>query len=463
MSHSPVCISLEEVPLLQPRNSGDKNNPIEIVHAESTDAPSNWGVATTNAAFNMANAITGAGMLALPYAIAQSGLPLGIVALVVIAAATDWTLRDLVSLALRCNAHTYERLAEIAFGEVGYLILTISQFVYAWGASIAYLIVMADSLPPALYRWTGVEVLHSREFVLVLMGVVVVLPLSMLKNLHSIARASVISMAAVVFVVVAVVYRYTTMHGVAPEETDYEKYLSVHASFFPCVGVFTFSYLCQHQSILVARSLPFVTPNQWGIVSSSAIYTSTICYLAMGVAAYFTFLHDIKPDLFESYEESDDLINACRVLFAASLILSYPLQLVVARHSVESMYFRYRTPKRVRSVSDEFEGMKDISGTPPMTTTIFEHITMTVLLWASTLLISWCVTNLSEMLDISGGLSGAVVGFIMPAAIHFRLASPRFFPFNSDNVTAVLVMILGIVTLVSSLSAAIYNIVMEFR
>ena len=71
------------------------------------------------ATFNLCNNIVGAGIIGIPFAIAQCSLVIGVVMIVVFGWMTVKSLRMLIESAKRVNVPTYERLAEAAFGKSG--------------------------------------------------------------------------------------------------------------------------------------------------------------------------------------------------------------------------------------------------------------------------------------------------------------------------------------------------------
>lgn len=77
---------------------------------------------------------------------------MGVLLLILVAMATDKTLRMIVELAsfhptLRhLGVHTFEDLMRIPFGNMGSHFILLSMFVLAYGAMVAYLLIVKDTV-----------------------------------------------------------------------------------------------------------------------------------------------------------------------------------------------------------------------------------------------------------------------------------------------------------------------------
>jgi len=74
---------------------------------------------------------------------------------------------------------TFEKLAAFPFGGFGRGFVLLSMFVMAYGAMVAYLLIIKDTVPTLLGFDHGVNAGIEREIVLVITSLIVMLPLSM--------------------------------------------------------------------------------------------------------------------------------------------------------------------------------------------------------------------------------------------------------------------------------------------
>jgi len=124
----------------------------------------------------------------------QSGLIVGLLLLGFVGYLTDKSLRIMIDMATfhpKLKGHsikTYEKLASIPFGPVGRGFILLNMFIMAYGAMVAYLLIIKDTVPTLIFsiaaeRYAGVE----RELVLIGTSLVIILPLSMFRVSAAIA------------------------------------------------------------------------------------------------------------------------------------------------------------------------------------------------------------------------------------------------------------------------------------
>ena len=127
---------------------------------------------------NFLNSIVGAGIIGIPYALYHCGLVTGLILLAYVGYLTDQSVRMIVEMGRELDVYNYEKLAEKVFGRRGYVTITIFMFLLAFGAMVAYMVIIGDIVPPIL----GIEVTGaSRALSIILCSGMVMLPLSTLK------------------------------------------------------------------------------------------------------------------------------------------------------------------------------------------------------------------------------------------------------------------------------------------
>jgi len=95
----------------------------------------------------------------------------------------------------------------VAIGEKAYLFTAFMNLLFVIGALAGYQIIIADICKPVLEDWVGEgSFWASREFVVLAITIVFLIPLSLFTQIHSLVIASIVgifSVAAVVMVVIA--------------------------------------------------------------------------------------------------------------------------------------------------------------------------------------------------------------------------------------------------------------------
>ena len=136
-----------------------------------------------------------------------AGFYFGIFLLILVAYLTDYGVRNLVASGVRKYRYDYELITEWAFGSKGYYLIVIFMFLFAYGAMVAYHVVIGDTVPGIITTYGGENVtdpFDQRWFIVVLFSVCFMLPLSLLKHMASLSITSFFSVFSVFFIVAAV-------------------------------------------------------------------------------------------------------------------------------------------------------------------------------------------------------------------------------------------------------------------
>ena len=99
---------------------------------------------------NLVNAVIGAGIVGMPYAIKETGLVAGAFLILLCAMMTEKSLRILIGTAKHVGVPTYERLFESTYGSFGFYFVSINMIVMAYGGCLTYLMIIKDTLPVLL-------------------------------------------------------------------------------------------------------------------------------------------------------------------------------------------------------------------------------------------------------------------------------------------------------------------------
>ena len=151
----------------------------------------------------MSNTILGAGMLALPHALAQSGLLVGLLLLALFAALSLLGLHLLSAAAdLAGRPSSFYAVAEKAVPGSG-LLIDAAIAVKCFGVATAYLIIVGDAMPQAVEAFGATGLLLDRR-TWTLGAAVLVSPLAYLKQIDALRHTSLLALLSVLFVTVLV-------------------------------------------------------------------------------------------------------------------------------------------------------------------------------------------------------------------------------------------------------------------
>ena len=293
------------------------------------------------ATFNLINCILDAGIVGVPYVFGQSGLPLGIVLVLIAAVATCFTLELLITIsdracrtgAIACVA--YEELAELAGGPIFRSAVLLTQFLFCIGALVGYIIVVKDNLATSLFGLTSQDWLDHRYLVTLGTAVLILLPLCCLRSVADIGHVSAITIGVVVGIIVIFAYELGYEND-CPGCPNPDYALIAKSGSVDTIGICIFAFLCHHNQFSIYRSLGSgADPVIWkGVVRKSVAFATTTS-VAIGMLVFAVFGDGTKSDIFENYPNSRTLVNIARALMSLNMLLSFPMNFGVARETVQ--------------------------------------------------------------------------------------------------------------------------------
>jgi len=140
---------------------------------------------------NLINAIIGAAVVGIPYAMKQTGLGSGLIMIIVCAFLTEKSLRLLIETAKHVGVSSYELLFESCFGRIGFTFISLNMLIMSYGALVGYLLVIKDTLPILM----GIHPSNDtkRIVIVILASLAICLPLSSQRDVAHLAKTSKLS------------------------------------------------------------------------------------------------------------------------------------------------------------------------------------------------------------------------------------------------------------------------------
>ncbi|XP_076025923.1 putative sodium-coupled neutral amino acid transporter 11 [Genypterus blacodes] len=395
-----------------------------LIPSHKRAAQSRWSI--LSASFNFINSIIGSGIIGLPFALNQAGLPLGLLLLITVAFITDYSIILLIKGGNLSGTNSYQSLVRSTFGLPGFLMLSALQFLYPFIAMISYNIITGDTLTKVFQRLAGVGPDHifvERHFVIVVSTVLFTLPLSLYRNIEKLAKVSLVSMVLTVAILIIVIIRAATLGPqILPTANawTFAKWNAIQA-----VGVMSFAFICHHNSFLIYGSLVQPTLATWTRVTHTSVSLALIISAVFAVAGYSTFTGYTQGNIFENYCRDDNLATFGRFCFGLSIITTFPLECFVTREVLSNVICS-----------------RDLSKA--------EHVWMTLLIVSACTAISLAFDCLGVVLSLNGVLSATPLIFIIPSACFLKLSPGRWY--QSENILPSLLIIVGLFVMVTGLT-----------
>jgi solute carrier family 38 (sodium-coupled neutral amino acid transporter), member 11 len=393
----------------------------------SADIKSKSPTGILGASSNLVNSIVGAGIIGIPYAFKQSGFVVGILLLILVAYCTDKSLRIMIDLAsFHPTLHSYgiltfEDLMKIPFGNAGYRFILLSMFIMAYGAMIAYLIIIKDTIPK-VFGSTGSS-FWEKELIMTITSLFIILPLALMRDISTLAFTSFISVTADLALVFIIVLFAPVKSTIA----DYGGFSDILHDFwindklFIGLGVLSTAMACQHSAFLISGSLRHLTPQRWAVVTSRSLLVASVMTIVLGIFGYFGYLDQTQGNVLNNFPEQSVAINSGRALLGITMYLTYPMESLVARHVIIQLFYQGNMDNT--RISEE---TGEVLPEQKFCNCLGRRERVTVLLFLCTLVPALLVDDLGPVLSITGSLGASCIAYIAPGLVYLGVHGGHF-------------------------------------
>ncbi|XP_027140593.1 putative sodium-coupled neutral amino acid transporter 8a [Larimichthys crocea] len=392
------------------------------------------------AIFIMLKSALGAGLLNFPWAFERAGgvrsaVTVELVSLVFLISGLI-ILGYASSISGQC---TYQAVVKEVCGPVIGQLCEICFVFNLFMISVAFLVIVDDQLEKlcgSLYELVTAlpesEMPHhfytDQRFALLLLCVLLILPLSIPKEISIQKYISVLGTLAATYMTIAIIIKYHAMPTVMVHVTPlYSSGISSWASMFSVIPTICFGFQCHEASIAIYSSMENQRLSHWVFISVVSMIFCLIIYSLTGAYGYLTFGKGVKADILMSYTGDDILMLVARLLFGVSIITIYPIILLLGRSVIQDPLLSWRR-RREGAVTVDFES--------------HSRYVLTVLWITATLLIAMFVPDISKVISVIGGISAFFI-FIFPGLC-------LMFAMQSEPVswkTRVVLTVWGVITL----------------
>uniref|UniRef100_H2VAA1 Solute carrier family 38 member 8 n=1 Tax=Takifugu rubripes TaxID=31033 RepID=H2VAA1_TAKRU len=408
-----------------------------LAHSSSHADPPRLG--SFGAVFIMLKSALGAGLLNFPWAFQKAG------------GVTTGTTVELVSLVFLISGlvilgyassvsrqNTYQDVVrEVCGGAIGKLCEVCFCF-NLFMICVAFLVVVQDQLEKLCislyqsitgsleeempYHWYT-----DHRFALFIMCLIIILPLSIPKEIGIQKYTSVLGTLAASYLCVAVIVKYYLMEShpvLIPPDTSQGV-----------VPTICFGFQCHEACIAIYSSMENQKLSHWVLISVLSMIFCLVIYTLTGVYGFLTFGQEVASDILMSYPGSDVVIIISRLLFGISIITIYPIILLLGRN-------------RRGVVTKSFESRC--------------RVILTVIWIAVTLLIAMYVPDMSEVISVIGGISAFFI-FIFPGLLSKMKGTCLILPCRwSLTAWGVITIVVGSFIFGQSTSIALMELLHKF-
>ncbi|KAI9594611.1 transmembrane amino acid transporter protein-domain-containing protein [Syncephalis fuscata] len=376
---------------------------------------------------NLSNTILGAGMLAMPSAIAATGLVFGAFLIVFSACCSGFGLYLLSRCAATLHSRdaSFYRVAQRTYPGAA-TVIDLAIAIKCFGVGVSYLIIIGDLMPQVMDPLLGggsFAWLNDRRLWITLAMVLVVAPLSFLKRLDSLRHTSLAALMAVVYLFLLVVGSYWSPESIPPN-TDLPPRPNPHSlpwfkfstDFFTKLPIFVFAFTCHQNIFTVYNELVDNSQRYVNQVIRYSMMAGLFIYEFIGLSGYLSFGNRVLPNIILMYKPSI-LVTGGQAALVILQIFSYPLQCHPCRASLDKVI-----PYSIahNSTENEHEDILPVL-LPPGTSSEHRFRLLTIAILIASYILAITVNKLDLVLSLVGATGSTTISFILPGLFYWRI------------------------------------------
>ncbi|XP_061778491.1 putative sodium-coupled neutral amino acid transporter 8 [Nerophis ophidion] len=363
------------------------------------------------AVFIMLKSALGAGLLNFPWAFQKAGGVTTAVSVELVSLV--FLISGLVILGYASSVSRQKTYQDVVREVCGSAVGQLCEVCFCFNLfmiCVAFLVVVQDQLEKlciSLYETvtgSGEEEMPyhwytDQRFALFIMCLVIILPLSIPKEIGIQKYTSVLGTLAATYLCVAVIVKYYMMEDhTAIITPEHSQGVGSWASMFSVVPTICFGFQCHEACIAIYSSMENQKISHWVVISVISMLFCLLIYTLTGVYGFMTFGRAVASDILMSYPGNDVVMIISRLLFGISIITIYPIILLLGRSVILNLMVRFQR-RRHGIVTNTFESRC--------------RVLLTVIWITITLLIAMFVPDMGEVISVIGGISAFFI-FIFP-------------------------------------------------
>ncbi|XP_061992489.1 lysine histidine transporter 2-like [Rosa rugosa] len=399
-------------------------------------------------AFHNVTAMVGAGVLSLPFALAELGWGPGVVILIlswVITLYTLWQMVEMHEMVPGKRFDRYHELGQHAFGpKLGLWVVVPQQVVVEVGVCIVYMVTGGKSLKKVhdvlcpsckdIRTTFWIMIFASCHFVL-----------SHLPNFNSMSGISLA--AAIMSLSYSTIAWAASLHkGVVPD-VDYSYRASTTPgtvlNFFGGLGEVAFAYAGHNVVLEIQATIPS-TPEKpskgpmWkGVVVAYIVVA--ICYFPVAIVGYYVFGNRVDDNILISLEKPAWLIATANMFVVVHVIGSYQIYAMAVFDMIETFL------------------VKKMNFSPSFVLRFFTRTTYV----AFTMIVAIAIPFFGGLLGFFGGFAFAPTTYYLPCIMWLALYKPK--PFSLSWCANWFCIICGVTLMILAPIGALRNIIIKAK
>ncbi|XP_016350664.1 sodium-coupled neutral amino acid transporter 7 isoform X2 [Sinocyclocheilus anshuiensis] len=236
----------------------------------------------------------------------------------------------------------------------------------------------------------------DRKFTITLTSVLIILPLSIPKEIGFQKYASTLSVIGTWYVTIIIIVKY-----IWPDKDVSPGIIPVSPAswtdVFNAMPTICFGFQCHVSSVPVFNSMkkPEIRP-WWAVVTVSMIICLFV-YTGTGVCGFLSFGSSVSQDVLMSYRSNDVAVAIARAFIIICVVTSYPILHFCGRAVLEGLWLRFKGEEVETDVTRERR----------------RRILQTLVWFCLTLILALFIPDIGRVISLIGGLAACFI-FVFP-------------------------------------------------
>ena len=346
----------------------------------------------------LAKSMMGSGLLGVAAACAKSGWIIGCLLALIIPAMTFLSLHLLAAVAIKNMTEirplTFFKLCNSVLGKVWAWFVEISLILKTFGAAIVYLQVAGSMLANLIYSPDSMSMTQATLCRIIQISIAAVFtPFCFMEKINNTRYANAVGICCLFFVLVTACV-YFDPNADSTTSLGPVSFLAMVSK----IPIFVFAYCCHQNVFLCVSEIRRPSVRRMDIIMALSCLTGFLLYIPVQIFPYWTFGESVADNFLKNLPASDIVVKIAFVCAAASVSISFPLQIIPLRNSVCAL----------------------ITGKPGHETARTLRIMVASIAILGSLGIAIAVSSLGIVMAITGLIGGNTICFLAPSLLYIK-------------------------------------------
>ncbi|KAF3329193.1 vacuolar amino acid transporter 1-like isoform X1 [Carex littledalei] len=377
------------------------------------NSPQKSGSTFFRTCFNGVNALSGVGILSIPYALAQGGW-LSMSLLLLLAVICYYT-GLLLQKCMDSNSlvKTYPDIGELAFGQKGRIIVATTMYLELYFAAINFLILEGDNLeklfPKVAFNFAGLKIGGKQGFVVITS--LIILPTTWLRSLSMLAYMSVGGVLASMVLMVSVLWA-AVFNGIGFRQ----KGVVVNWEGIP-TAVSLYAFCFSGHSVFPTIYNSMQNPSKFSKVLLYCFAVCTLNYAFMAVVGYLMYGQDIKSQITLNLPDGKWSTNIAIYTTLINPLMKYALIVLPIANAIEE-WFQFSKSR------------------------LFSIVIRSILV-ISTTVVALVVPFFAEVVGLTGALLSSTATMVLPCLCYLKITK-TYQKLGFELIVCVVIALIGV-------------------